>query len=260
MKALFIFLSYLVINHAYKINSNNFNSRKKFISIIGTALCSLTNLPQITYAESIQLQDIQDSQKFNNEIKEMINESSYEESNNRFIVDRDNNKVYFYGDVTEESSILLQKNLIDAINESKFIALNYNIEPTPIELHIRSPGGSVLSIFGLIDYIKQSEIPIYSYIDGYSASAATLLSIVCKKRFISKHSFMLIHQLSSNTSGKFDDMNEELNNLNLFMNTIKELYLTNTKINESQIDDILKHDDWFSSSKCLELGLVDEII
>jgi ATP-dependent protease ClpP protease subunit len=244
--------------------NNNINTRRNFINRIGVSILGLTSFPLISNAEIIEPNNITNniinSKDFDNETIEIINFPNNQESNSKYLVERDNNKIYFYGDVSEESTILLQKALLEATINSKELSMIFNIEPIPIEIHIRSPGGSVLSIFGLIDYIKNSEIPIYSFIDGYSASAATLLSIVCKKRFITKHSFMLIHQLSSNTSGKFNEMSEELNNLNLFMNTIKEIYLSNSKINENNIDEILKHDDWFSAEKCVDLGLVDEIL
>ncbi len=259
MKNYLLLILLIKYSNSFVLTMNNKNTRRNFISNIAI-LSTINILPQSTNAAIIESNNIINSKEIDNETLEIINFPYNQESDGRYLVERDNNKIYFYGDVSEESTILLQKCLLDASIASKELSINFSIDPIPIELHIRSPGGSVLSIFGLIDFIKNSEIPVYSYIDGYSASAATLLSIVCKKRFISKHSFMLIHQLSSNTSGKFDDMNEELNNLNLFMNTIKELYLDNSRIKEEDIDEILKHDNWFSADKCIELGLVDNII
>ena len=49
-------------------------------------------------------------------------------------------------------------------------------------------------------------------------------------------------------------------NLNTFMSMIKKVYLKYTNIIPTKLDDILEHDLWLDSKKCLEFGLVDEII
>ena len=49
-------------------------------------------------------------------------------------------------------------------------------------------GGYVTDAFSGVDAIIGSEIPINSIIEGYAASAATFLSVVCNRRYITKHS------------------------------------------------------------------------
>ena len=43
------------------------------------------------------------------------------------------------------------------------------------------------------------------------------------------------------------------------METIKATYKAHTKVPMKKLDEILKHDLWFDSKVCLQLGLVDEI-
>jgi ATP-dependent protease ClpP protease subunit len=40
----------------------------------------------------------------------------------------------------------------------------------------------------------------------------------------------------------------------------KKIYFTYTKINPVELDELLKHDLWLSSDKCIKYGLVDEIV
>ena len=70
---------------------------------------------------------------------------------------------------------------------------------------------------------------------------------------------MLIHQLSSSTWGKMHELEDEMENLKKLMDKIKELYMKYAKMNEKELDDILKRDIWWNSKKCLETGLVDEV-
>jgi len=111
-----------------------------------------------------------------------------------------------------------------------------------------------------VDVILNCRTPVHTYIDGSAASAATLISVVGDKRFIYEHSHMLIHQLSSAMWGKFEDFKDEMENLDLLMTKIKKIYKEKTNMSMRQITEILKRDKWFEAEKCVELGLVDEIV
>ena len=44
------------------------------------------------------------------------------------------------------------------------------------------------------------------------------------------------------------------------MEMIIEVYEQHTKIPKKELNKVLKHDLWWDAKKCLEYGLVDEII
>jgi ATP-dependent protease ClpP protease subunit len=97
-------------------------------------------------------------------------------------------------------------------------------------------------------------------VDGFAASAASLIAVCGDKRYMTKNSALLIHQLTGATSGKFSELKDEMTNLNFFMNKVREIYLENTKLNATLLDDLLSSDIWLDSEKCLQYGLVDKII
>lgn len=172
-----------------------------------------------------------------------------------------NNKIYFYSEIYRDKVLMLNKNikeLNDILFHKKFIwGLN---EVPAIELHINSYGGSIFSGLAVMDEVLNSQIPINTIIDGCCASAATFFSIVGKKRYINKHAFMLIHQLSSAAWGKYAEFVDEMENLNLLMRMIKNIYNRYTKVPMKKLDEILKHDIWFDAETCIKYGLVDEIL
>ena len=129
-----------------------------------------------------------------------------------------------------------------------------------IKLRINSYGGSVFAGMAILDTIRNLKSEVHTYIDGAAASAATIISVAGKKRFIGKNSLMLIHQLSSGSYGKFSEMEDDMENNRRIMKMIKDIYKQYTKVPMKQIDEILKHDLWVDSGKCLELGLVDEVL
>ena len=130
---------------------------------------------------------------------------------------------------------------------------------TPIYLHINSYGGSVFDALSIIDTIQNCNVPIYSIIEGCAASAATLISVVCNKRYITKNSYMLIHELRSGIWGKYSEIEEEYENLTSLMDTLFSIYQENTNIkNQKTLKNLLKKDSWWNAETCLKKGLVDE--
>ena len=169
-----------------------------------------------------------------------------------------NNRIYFYSDVDQAQVLSLNKNIIrlgvKLLNSSNALCSSV----APIHLHINSYGGSLFAGFAAVDYIKNCKVPVNTTIDGCAASAATLMSIVGKKRYISEHSFMLIHQLSSAMWGKYEELKDDMKNNDLLMKMIKKIYEEHTKIPKTQLAKMLKHDLWWDAKTCLKYGLVDD--
>mgnify|MGYP005631588389 FL=1 len=170
------------------------------------------------------------------------------------------NKIYYYAGVNRESAAELNKKIGELQVRSFTMANNLDVEPYPIHLHINSGGGSLISGIASMDTILRCKVPVYTYVDGFAASAATFLSIVGNKRFISRHSYMLIHQLSSNFWGKYSEFQDAKQNLDLMMDTIKNVYKKYTKVPVKKLNEILKHDLMWDAETCLKYGLVDKII
>jgi ATP-dependent Clp protease protease subunit len=170
------------------------------------------------------------------------------------------NTIMFYGEVNEKNAKSLNKALRTLDKELQIFKLKYGCESPPLRLFINSYGGSVFAGFSIMDTIKNCKTPVHSYVDGSAASAATLISVVAKKRFIFPNSFMLVHQLSSTMWGNYEAMKDEMENLDLIMDRIKKIYKEHTNMGVRQITNILKKDKWFEAELCLELGLVDEIV
>ena len=154
----------------------------------------------------------------------------------------------------------LNKSITRVSNSIRNRSTVLEADDIPIRLHICSYGGSVFSGFAAVDYIAGCKVPVHSYIDGCAASAATLMSVVAEKRYIHKHSFMLIHQLSSGMWGNYEALKDSMENCDILMETIRDIYNKHTKIPKKQLNDILKRDLWFDAETCLKYGLVDEII
>ena len=193
-------------------------------------------------------------------IHEYASETKAHSSTDFNVVDTSHNRIYFYSGVTRPKVLQLNKYLFNLnINMlSKTGPLEY--QPPPIKLHINSYGGSVFAGLAALDYIKNSKIPVHTIIDGCAASAATMMSCVGSHRQMHRNACMLVHQLSGAMWGKFQEMEDDFENSKMLMEKIKSIYEQHTKIPKREMDKILKHDLWWEAEKCLQYGLVDEII
>lgn len=173
--------------------------------------------------------------------------------------EKERNHIYFYTEVDKDTCLDLNRKINELNKDLLKHSIEYETEPPNIYLHINSFGGSLFAAFSTIDTIMNSRIPIVSIIEGAAASAATIISMVCHKRYITPNSFMLIHQLSTGASGKYEEMKDDFMNDTALMDLLYKLYLEHTTMDLKTIKSVLKRDLWWNAEKCLENGLVDDI-
>ncbi len=164
------------------------------------------------------------------------------------------NNIYYYADFNEKSCFELVTHLRTL--EMKLQKKKDKV----INLHINSYGGDLMCALTIINTIKSLTVPVHSYVDGYAASSGTLISVVCDKRFMYKHSRMLIHQLSTGLIGNFETLLDDFKDAEELMDVIKGIYTKHTNLTKGKLTKILKRDVWWNSKICLENGLVDKIL
>ena len=139
------------------------------------------------------------------------------------------NNLYFYGDITESNALELNAALYEL--DKKLSVTNVFLDINPIiNLRINSYGGSLFAGLATVDVIRNLKSEVHSYIEGAAASAATIISVACNKRFIGKYSKMLIHQLSASSYGKYTELEDDMINNKHLMTTIKEIYKSYTRM------------------------------
>jgi ATP-dependent protease ClpP protease subunit len=177
---------------------------------------------------------------------------------NSYVVD---NNIYFNDDISMETINKLNKQMRSLQTKLLTMASNLNIEPPPIRLHITSNGGSVFAAFRCINCMKALTVHVHTIVDGYAASAATMISVCGDKRYINKYSNMLIHELRSATSwNKMSELEDEVENMKKIMDQIKDIYVEHTNLTRAELNKLLKRDMDWDVKKCLQAGLVDEIL
>jgi ATP-dependent protease ClpP protease subunit len=167
------------------------------------------------------------------------------------------NHIYFNNDITVESAFELNKELRNVETKLKTLSATLNINPEPIYLHLTTDGGLIYSALSIIDCMNSLSIPVYTVIDGFVASAGTMISVCGKKRFMCKNAYMLIHELRSGMWGKMTEIDEEYANLKKLMNHIMKIYTEKTNFKKKDLKDILKKDLIWNLKECIDNGLID---
>ena len=95
--------------------------------------------------------------------------------------------LHFYGAVTEESCFQLTYALEELNKRAKHQKIIYPQLTPSISLHIQSGGGALMPTFFVCDTIKNIDTPVFVYVDGFAASAASLMVVSGKKRYMTKN-------------------------------------------------------------------------
>jgi ATP-dependent protease ClpP protease subunit len=174
----------------------------------------------------------------------------------------DGNKIYFYKGVSRDSVL----NLIGVLNENikklkAVVSQIGSIDNIPIYLFINSEGGDYFAGLSAMDHIKNMNYPIYTVIDGMVASAATFISLAGTKRFITRSSWVLVHQIRSWFGGMYthEQLKDEMENSGNIMKSLNTMYSEHTKIPKKKLDQFFKHDLYIDSSQALKYGIADYI-
>ena len=139
---------------------------------------------------------------------------SSSENNQTITVD---NHIYFYSEVERSKMLELNKAIRELDTKLQKEALSLSIPLPNIYLHINSYGGSIFAGLATLDTIRNTGCAVITIIEGCAASAGTMISIVGKERWMQKHSYMLIHQLSSSSWGKYSELVDDMENNNKLM-------------------------------------------
>jgi ATP-dependent protease ClpP protease subunit len=171
-----------------------------------------------------------------------------------------NNHIYFNDDITDDTTFALNKELRLVETKLKMITATLGTDPTqPIYLHITTNGGSIHAAFTVVDCIKSLSLPVYTVVEGFVASAGTLISLAGEKRYVTKNAYMLIHELRSGVWGKMSEIDEEYKNLKKMMDHIISYYNEYTSLSKKRLEKILTKDSIWNATESIENGLAQEV-
>lgn len=133
-----------------------------------------------------------------------------------------------------------------------------------MKMIINSPGGEVSSAFALIDTMKGSKIPVYTYGLGEIASCGLMTFIAGEPghRYITRNTAILSHQYSWGAHGKQHELMARVKEFENTHKRILEHYKRCTGLSEFDIKKYLlpAEDVWLTAKEAVKYGIADKIV
>ena len=143
-------------------------------------------------------------------------------------------------------------------------------EVAELTVRICSPGGSLSEGLAICALFRDHG-NVHAYIQGMTASAATVLAMGAKKVSMSSESVILVHNASymlleweQANKERLAEKQEEYEGLRRDLSTLDgvmaRLYAKRSGRSEEEMSSLMTDERWLSAEEALSLGLVDEII
>lgn len=131
-----------------------------------------------------------------------------------------------------------------------------------IVVRINSPGGDVFAANAIYTRLKDSAATITVKIDGWAASAATIIAAAGDKVLIARNGVMMYHDPAMNLRGYFkaEELEKQIAALAVIKNSIVNALALKTGKTEEAISEIMKAETWYTGADAVENGFADELM
>lgn len=131
-----------------------------------------------------------------------------------------------------------------------------------IVVRINSPGGDVFAAGAIYTRLKDNAAAITVKIDGWAASAATIIAAAGDKVLIAQNGVMMYHDPAMKLRGYFkaDELEKQIAALAVIKNSIVNALAMKTGKSEEEVSEIMKAETWYTGAEAVENGFADELM
>jgi ATP-dependent Clp protease protease subunit len=131
----------------------------------------------------------------------------------------------------------------------------------PINIFLNSPGGDLAIAFSVYDLILNHNSDTNIVVLGAVNSAASIILQAASKRYISKHSHVMIHNGQTVEADEISSAERKAwtRVANHYTNRMVEIYSQCMKKSKAEIKKLIKTDKIYIGQEAVDAGLVDEI-
>lgn len=129
-----------------------------------------------------------------------------------------------------------------------------------LEVEINSGGGDVFAGSEIYTALKSYRGNVTTKIVGLAASAASVIAMAGNNILMSPTGQMMIHNVSTRSSGDYRDMQHTAEVLKNANTTIANAYRLKTGMNEADLLAMMNKETWLTPQQALENKFIDEIM
>lgn len=134
-----------------------------------------------------------------------------------------------------------------------------DVKAEKIHVHINSGGGSAFDGVAICNLLKQHDAEIIVHIDGWAASAASVIAMAGDKIIMPSNTMMMIHQASTIEYGNADFFEKTARDLRKIDSALAASYKKRFVGTDEELKQLLKDETWLTAEEAVALGLADEI-
>jgi ATP-dependent protease ClpP protease subunit len=128
-----------------------------------------------------------------------------------------------------------------------------------VAVRINSPGGDVMGAVAMCQAMREYAGTITVHVDGWAASAASVLAVAAPKVVMAPGSFMMIHKAWTIGIGNSDDMLATAELLEKVDGSIAESYAAKAGGDAAPFLELMAKETWFTAAEAVEARLADEV-
>jgi ATP-dependent Clp protease protease subunit len=129
-----------------------------------------------------------------------------------------------------------------------------------IDMFINSPGGYLTTLFSIVDVMESVKVKVNTICVGHAASAAAILLTQGHKRYATKRSRIMFHDVSYGMGGTYKDQKIQFDETTKARNEITEMLAKSTNVPRRDIDaKLMDRDFYMSAQDAIDLGVIDGI-
>lgn len=129
-----------------------------------------------------------------------------------------------------------------------------------LEVEINSGGGDVFAGSEIYTTLKSYSGNVTTKIVGLAASAASVIAMAGNNILMSPTGQMMIHNVSTRSSGDYRDMQHTADVLKNANTTIANAYRLKTGMSEADLLNMMNQETWLTPQQALENKFIDEIM
>lgn len=129
-----------------------------------------------------------------------------------------------------------------------------------ITVLINSQGGETHTALGIYDLLKDCNHKTVAIVTGTAQSGASLILQACGRRFITRHSTLMLHRSKVGVNGTIDNAQACLDSFRRLDQRFYEIYAERSGKSVEAIAEMARSDTYFGAEEAVSFGLADEVL
>lgn len=180
-------------------------------------------------------------------------------------LDETTTELHIYGEIRrvgmfERSFAKEMEEELDATGAISFKEALNEVKTDHLVVRINSGGGSVSEALAIYNQLQDFKGTVVTKVDGFAASAASVIFMAGSKRIVPASSLLMIHNAWTSAEGNANDLRKMADDLDKITQPSINIYVEKTGQSEESIKQMMDKETWITAQEAKELGFATETV